>query len=96
MVKVSMLLDLLPGAAFISDVLSVAFYAKERNQLYDFISANSEIDYGCRSVIMAADGEANVCGTMWTVLLLTLHRYVNPRSHPERCYPALLPKWHLV
>jgi murein tripeptide amidase MpaA len=55
--KVSALLGLLPGAVLASDVLSVAFYAKEKNQLYDFISANSEIDYGCRPVVMAAGGE---------------------------------------
>jgi hypothetical protein len=55
--KVSTLLGLLPGAVLASDVLSVAFYAKEKNQLYDFISANSEIDYGCRPVVMAAGGE---------------------------------------
>jgi murein tripeptide amidase MpaA len=54
--KVSAILGLLPGAALASDVLSVAFFAKEKNQLYDFISANSEIDYGCRPVVMA-DGE---------------------------------------
>ena len=57
MVKVSTLIGLLPGVALASDVLSVAFYAKEKNQLYDFISANSEVDYGCRPVVMAADGE---------------------------------------
>ena len=55
--KVSTLLGLLPGAVLASDVLSVAFYAKEKNQLYDFISANSEIDYGCRPVVTAAGGE---------------------------------------
>jgi hypothetical protein len=64
MVKVSTLIGLLPGAALASDVLSVAFYAKEKNQLYDFISANSEVDYGCRPVIMAADREASTCDTM--------------------------------
>lgn len=55
--KVSTLLGLLPGAALASDVLSVAFFAKEKNQLYDFISANSEIDYGCRPVVMSAGAE---------------------------------------
>ncbi|EMD86355.1 hypothetical protein COCC4DRAFT_135680 [Bipolaris maydis ATCC 48331] len=55
--KVSTLLSLLPGAAIASDVLSVAFYAKEKNQLYDFISANSEIDYGCRPQVLAAGNE---------------------------------------
>lgn len=53
--KVSTLLSLLPGTALASDVLSVAFYAKHKNQLYDFISSNSEIDYGCRPVVMADD-----------------------------------------
>ncbi|KAF2848338.1 Zn-dependent exopeptidase [Plenodomus tracheiphilus IPT5] len=47
----------LAGTAIASDILSVAFYAKEKNQLYDFISANGEIDYGCRPVVMAAEGE---------------------------------------
>lgn len=55
--KVSTLLSLLPGAALASDVLNVAFYAKEKNQLYDFISANSEIDYGCRPQVLAAGDE---------------------------------------
>lgn len=54
--KVSTLLGL-AGTAIASDVLSVAFYAKEKNQLYDFISANSEVDYGCRPVVLAARGE---------------------------------------
>ncbi|KAL5121405.1 hypothetical protein ACEQ8H_000476 [Pleosporales sp. CAS-2024a] len=52
--KAAALLSLLPGAAFANDALSVAFFAKERKQLYDFISANSEIDYGCRPVVMSA------------------------------------------
>jgi hypothetical protein len=55
--KVSTLLGLLPGAALASDALSVAFFAKEKNQLYDFISANSDIDYGCRPVVMASGDE---------------------------------------
>lgn len=55
--KVSTLLGLLPGAVLASDVLSVAFFAKEKNQLYDFISANGEIDYGCRPVVMSAGEE---------------------------------------
>jgi murein tripeptide amidase MpaA len=55
--KVSALLGLLPGAALASDVLSVAFFAKEKNQLYDFISANSEIDYGCRPLVLSAGNE---------------------------------------
>ncbi|KAF1937681.1 zinc carboxypeptidase A 1 precursor [Clathrospora elynae] len=55
--KISTILSFLPGAALASDVLSVAFFAKERNQLMDFISNNSEIDYGCRPVVMAAGDE---------------------------------------
>ncbi|KAF1917685.1 hypothetical protein BDU57DRAFT_537328 [Ampelomyces quisqualis] len=55
--KVTPLLGLLPGAALASDILSVAFFAKEKNQLYDFISRNSEIDYGCRPVVMASGDE---------------------------------------
>jgi murein tripeptide amidase MpaA len=51
------LLSLLPSAVLASDALSVAFFAKEKTQLYDFISAHSEIDYGCRPVVMAAGGE---------------------------------------
>ncbi|KAH9878147.1 hypothetical protein J1614_003364 [Plenodomus biglobosus] len=54
--KVSTLLGL-AGTAIASDVLNVAFYAKEKSHLYNFISANSEIDYGCRPVVMAAEGE---------------------------------------
>jgi hypothetical protein len=55
--KVSTLIGLLPGAALASDVLSVAFFAKEKNQLFDFISKNSEIDYGCKPTVMASGNE---------------------------------------
>jgi hypothetical protein len=55
--KVSTLIGLLPGAALASDVLSVAFFAKEKNQLFDFISKNSEIDYGCKPTVMASGKE---------------------------------------
>jgi hypothetical protein len=55
--KVAALLSLLPSVALASDVLSVAFFAKEKRELYDFISANSEIDYGCRPVVMASGDE---------------------------------------
>ncbi|KAF2832334.1 Zn-dependent exopeptidase [Ophiobolus disseminans] len=55
--KVSVLLGLLPGAALASDVLSVAFFAKEKNQLFDFISKNSEIDYGCKPTVMKSGNE---------------------------------------
>lgn len=55
--KVSTLLGLLPGTALASDVLSVAFFAKERSQLLNFISINHDIDYGCRPVVMPAGGE---------------------------------------
>lgn len=50
--KVSTLLGLLPGAVLASDVLSVAFFAKEKNELFDFISKNSEIDYGCKPQVL--------------------------------------------
>jgi len=55
--KVTALLGLLPGAALASDVLSVAFFAKEKNQLFDFISKNSEIDYGCKPTVMTSGDE---------------------------------------
>jgi len=55
--KVFALLGLLPGAALAADVLSVAFFAKEKNQLFDFISKNSELDYGCKPTVMAAGDE---------------------------------------
>lgn len=58
--KVTALLGLLPGAVLASEVLSVAFYAKEKNTLHDFISANSEVDYGCRPVILSAGDEHKV------------------------------------
>lgn len=54
--KVPSILGLLPSV-LAADSLSVAFFAKEKTQLYDFISANSEIDYGCRPVVMASGEE---------------------------------------
>lgn len=47
----------LAGAALASDALSVAFFAKEKNQLFDFISKNGDIDYGCKPVVMPAGEE---------------------------------------
>ncbi|KAH7383882.1 zinc carboxypeptidase A 1 precursor [Pyrenochaeta sp. MPI-SDFR-AT-0127] len=76
--KVSTLLGLLPGTALASDVLSVAFFSKEKNQLYDFISANSEIDYGCRPVVMAADGEHKLHAVISEEQLHDLKRSLNP------------------
>ncbi|CAO2650184.1 Nn.00g014760.m01.CDS01 [Neocucurbitaria sp. VM-36] len=78
--KVSTILGLLPGAALASDVLSVAFFAKEKNQLYDFISTNNEIDYGCRPVVMAADGEHKLHAVISEEQLQHFKRSLNPES----------------
>lgn len=76
--KVSTLVGLLPGTALASDVLSVAFFSKEKNQLYDFISANNEIDYGCRPVVMAADGEHKLHAVISEEQLHDFKRSLNP------------------
>ncbi|EDU40800.1 zinc carboxypeptidase A 1 precursor [Pyrenophora tritici-repentis] len=76
--KVSTLLGLLPGTALASDALSVAFYAKEKSQLYDFISANSEIDYGCRPVVMAAGDEHKLHAVIPENHLHHFKRSLNP------------------
>jgi hypothetical protein len=55
--KVSTFLGLLPTAALASEFSSVAFFAKEKAQLLDFVSLNGDIDYGCRPVVMPAKGE---------------------------------------
>lgn len=76
--RVSTLLGLLPGAALASDVLSVAFFAKEKTELYDFISANNEIDYGCRPVVMAAGEEHKLHAVISEEQLKHLKRSLNP------------------
>lgn len=55
--KVSTLVSLLPTAVVASQLSSVAFFAKEKNQLLDFVSANAELDYGCRPVVMLTKNE---------------------------------------
>lgn len=55
--KVSTLLGLLPTAALANDLLSVAFFAKEKTELLNFVSDNAHIDYGCHPVVMPADNE---------------------------------------
>lgn len=55
--KVSTLLGLLPTAALAHDLLSVAFFAKEKTELLEFVSDNAHIDYGCRPVVMPANDE---------------------------------------
>ncbi|KAF1358563.1 zinc carboxypeptidase A 1 precursor [Lizonia empirigonia] len=57
MIKVSTLLGLLPTAALAHDLLSVAFFAKEKTELLEFVSDNAHIDYGCRPVVMPANDE---------------------------------------
>ncbi|KAE8869624.1 hypothetical protein PTNB73_04677 [Pyrenophora teres f. teres] len=76
--KVSTILGLLPGMALASNALSVAFYAKEKSQLYDFISANSEIDYGCRPVVMAAGDEHKLHAVIPQDHLNHFKRSLNP------------------
>lgn len=55
--KAISMLSLLPAAALASQLSSVAFYAKEKRSLLDFISQNSDVDYGCRPVIKASNDE---------------------------------------
>lgn len=58
--KLFSLLGLLPAAVFASNILDVTFVARDKNQLYDFISNNDHIDYGCRPVIISSEGEHKV------------------------------------
>jgi murein tripeptide amidase MpaA len=55
--KICTFLSFLPEVALASDVLSVVFYAQEKAHLHDFISANNEIDYGCRPVLIPVGSE---------------------------------------
>ena len=55
--KVSPFLGLLPTAALAQQLSSVAFFAKEKAELLDFVSLNNDIDYGCHPVVMPAGGE---------------------------------------
>lgn len=55
--KVSTFLGLLPTAALAAELSSVAFFAKEKAQLLDFVSLNADVDYGCRPVVVPAKGE---------------------------------------
>lgn len=56
--KVATLLNLLPAAVLANDLLNVAFFAKEKTQLLEFVSSNAHIDYGCRAaVIPTKDGQ---------------------------------------
>ncbi|KAL6707316.1 hypothetical protein ACN47E_004304 [Coniothyrium glycines] len=76
--KVFTLLSLLPSVALASDVLSVAFFANEKKQLLDFISANSEIDYGCRPVVMASGNEHKLHAIITEAHLGHLQRSLDP------------------
>jgi hypothetical protein len=78
--KISTLFVLLPATALASDVLSVIFFAKEKKQLYDFISANSEIDYGCRPVVIPADGEHKLHAVIPEAELGELKRSLDART----------------
>ncbi|KAF1972071.1 Zn-dependent exopeptidase [Bimuria novae-zelandiae CBS 107.79] len=49
--KVTSVLGLLPAAVLAQDLLSVAFFAKEKTQLLQFVSDNGHIDYGCQATI---------------------------------------------
>jgi hypothetical protein len=55
--KVSPFLGLLPTAALAQQLSIVAFFAKEKAELLDFVSLNNDIDYGCHPVVMPAGGE---------------------------------------
>lgn len=55
--KASIALGLLPTAALASQFSSVAFFAKEKAQLLDFVSANNDLDYGCRPAVMPSKDE---------------------------------------
>jgi murein tripeptide amidase MpaA len=55
--KVSPFLGLLPTAALAQQLSSVAFFAKEKAQLLDFVSLNNDLDFGCHPVVMPSGGE---------------------------------------
>jgi hypothetical protein len=56
--KVSPFIGLLPTAALAQQLSSVAFFAKEKNELLDFVSLNNDLDYGCHPVVMpTGEGE---------------------------------------
>jgi murein tripeptide amidase MpaA len=55
--KVSSILGLLPTVALAHDLLSVAFVAKEKTQLLEFVSDNNHIDYGCHPVVVPTKDE---------------------------------------
>ena len=55
--KVSALLGLLPTTALAHNLLSVAFVAKEKTQLLDFVSSNDHIDYGCHPAVLPSNDE---------------------------------------
>ena len=55
--KVSALLGLLPTTALAHNLLSVAFVAKEKTQLLDFVSNNDHIDYGCHPAVLPSNDE---------------------------------------
>src|SRR5690242_81750 len=55
--KLSALLSLLPSAALAHEVLSVAFFAKEKTDLLNFVSDNTHIDYGCRPAVIPTNDE---------------------------------------
>ncbi|KAF2871219.1 zinc carboxypeptidase A 1 precursor [Massariosphaeria phaeospora] len=62
--RVTAFLGLLPGLALASDVLSVALRAKDSKDLYNVIRDNSDLDYGCRPVIMRSEGEHKLHATV--------------------------------
>ncbi|KAJ4372940.1 hypothetical protein N0V83_003231 [Neocucurbitaria cava] len=76
--KVYNILALLPSTVLASNVLSVAFFAKEKSQLYDFISTNYELDYGCRPVVMAVGNEHKLHAIVPEEQLYRLKRSLDP------------------
>ena len=55
--KVSALLGLLPTTTLAHNLLSVAFVAKEKTQLLEFVSSNDHIDYGCHPAVLPSNNE---------------------------------------
>lgn len=64
---------LLPACALANDLLNVGIFARDPVHLHKFISRNSELDYGCRPVIMRSEDEHKVHAIVSEQQLEQLH-----------------------
>ncbi|KAF2268076.1 zinc carboxypeptidase A 1 precursor [Lojkania enalia] len=76
--KALSLLGLLPASALALDALSVAFTSDEASHLYNVIRRNSELDYGCRPVVMRSEGEHRLHAIVSSEQLESLKRSLDP------------------